>query len=180
MIFINWEEVVTSRRSIRKYSADPVEEETIKKVLEDARLAPSWKNLQCWKFILVKDEEKRQKLAQALPSPNPAQKGITQAPFTVVLCADPQASGDHEGKEYYLVDAGIVMQQLVLAATAYGLGTCWVALFEEEAIKETLNVPPDYRVVALTPLGHPAESKKPRPRKELPEIVYLNSWGEKF
>jgi len=179
VIFINWEEVVTSRRSIRKYRPDPVDEEILKKVLEDARLAPSWKNLQCWRFIVVKDEDKRQQLARALPS-NPAQKSIIQAPITIVLCADPQASGDHEGKPYYLVDAGITMQQLVLAATAYGLGTCWAALFEEEAIKKTLNVPEGYRVVALTPLGHPAEEKKPRPRKELSEIVYMDNWGEEF
>ncbi len=165
------------RRSIRKYRPDPISPDVLKRVLESARLAPSWKNMQCWKFIIVTEQDRRSEISQALPALNPAKNSIIQAPVTVVICADPEASGESEGKDYYLVDAAIAFHQLILAATAEGLGTCWVAWFEEEPIKASLKIPDKYRIVGLTPLGYPAENPKPRPRKELSRIFYLEEWG---
>ncbi|NLA05172.1 MAG: nitroreductase, partial [Firmicutes bacterium] len=95
------------------------------------------------------------------------------------LCADPEASGRPDGKDYYLLDAGLAMQQLMLAAHAEGLGTCWVAWFDESAAREACKVPAPYRVVAFTPLGVPARRPSPRPRKELGEIVFTEEWGQK-
>ncbi len=182
MVIISWEkvieEVVNTRKSVRKYLNDPVDNQVVKKVMESARQAPSWKNLQCWRYILVEKEENREKLAESLPSANPARGGIVQAPLTVVLCANPEESGVSQGKEYYLVDAGITMDHLVLAAAAQGLGTCWVAWFKEDPIKELLNIPDPYRVVAMTPLGYPAKEPKDQPRKELSEIVFAEEWGK--
>ncbi|RQD76777.1 MAG: nitroreductase [Candidatus Syntrophonatronum acetioxidans] len=174
------EEVVNTRKSVRKYRPDPVDRQVLTKVLEVARKAPSWKNLQCWRYILVEGEGTREKLAEALPSANPARKGIVQAPLTVVLCANPEESGVSQGKEYYLVDAGITMEHLVLAAAAQGLGTCWVAWFQEEPVKELLGIPDPYRVVAMTPLGYPAQEPKEQPRKELSEIVFSEEWGKRI
>jgi nitroreductase len=170
--------VLQDRRSIRKYKPDPVPEEKLKRILEAARLAPSWSNKQCWKFIIVRDPEKKKQLAASMPSDNPAVKAVGEtAPIVLVLCADPAKSGNQDGKSYYLLDAGLALQQLMLAAHAEGLGTCWVALFDEEKARPACAVPPEYRVVALTPLGVPEKQPAERPRKELSEIVYAEDYG---
>ena len=168
-----------NRRSIRKYKPDPVPRELLKKVLESARLAPSWANKQCWSFIVVEDEKKQEKLAATLHEGNPAAKAVKQAPVTITACADPSASGTIDGKEYYLLDTGLAIQQLMLAAQAEGLGTCWVAWFDEKAAREVINVPQQQKIVALTPLGFPAREGTVTPRRELAEIVYHEEWGNK-
>ena len=171
-------ETLQNRRSVRKYEPDPVPDDKLKKLLEAARMAPSWNNQQCWKFIVVRDPERKKKLAESMPDDNPARKAVGEtAPIVLVLCADPKASGYQDGKDYYLLDAGLAMQQLMLAAHAEDLGTCWVAWFDEEKTRAACAVPGDYRVVALTPLGVPAKDPSPRPRKSLEEIAFEEQWG---
>lgn len=169
-------EAVEARRSIRRYKPDPVGEEQVSRVLNAARLAPSWKNLQCWRFIVVRGEEGKAALQAAFADSNPGKKAIMAAPVMIVLCADPQASGKMGDKEYYLVDSGIAMENLMLAARAEGLGTCWLGEFEESAAKAALGIPDAWRVVGLTPLGYPDQDPKPRPRKTFEEIVYREKW----
>lgn len=174
-------QVLQDRRSVRKYKSDPVPDDKLMKILEAARVAPSWSNKQCWKFIIVRDLENKKKLAASMPTDNPAIKAVGEtAPVVIVVCADPKESGLQDGKGYYLLDAGLAMQQLVLAAHAEGLGTCWVALFDEKIARKACAVPPEYRVVALTPLGFPEKQPSARPRKEMSEIVYAEQWGNAF
>ncbi len=172
-------EALERRRSIRKYTADPVPGEALEKMLNAARIAPSWSNKQCWRFIVVREQSRKEKLAGSLPEGNPCKKALAAAPVVIVLCADPQASGYQDGKDYYLLDAGLALQQFMLAAYAEGFGTCWVAWFDEAAARVACSVPQSYRVVALTPLGIPARQPSPRPRKELGEIVFTEEWGNK-
>lgn len=169
-------EAIESRRSVRRYMSDPVPEVTLNKILNAARLAPSWKNQQCWKFIVVRREENRHRLAEALPEDNPAFKAFTRAPVIIVLCANPGDSGNLDQKKYYMLDAGLAMQHLMLAARAEGLGTCWVGRFDEEKAREVCQVPGEYKIVALSPLGVPARVSDPRPRKLLNEIVFSEQW----
>ena len=171
-------QALANRRSVRKYAGDPVSGETVKKILDAARITPSWKNQQCWRFIVIRDPAVKEKLAASLPESNPAHKAMTRAPVAIVLCADPTASGNRDGKEYYLMDAGLTMMQLMLAAHAEGLGTCCVGWFDEAAAREACAVPPQYRIVALTPLGVPERQPEPRPRKALAEITYADRWGQ--
>lgn len=174
-------ETLESRRSVRKYKTDQVSEDVLKKILEAARIAPSWSNLQCWRFIVVRDPEAKKELAASMPDNNPAKKAVGEtAPVVVVLCADPKESGDQDGKDYYLLDAGLAMQQMMLAAHAEGLGTCWVAWFDEAKAREVCSVPDDYRVVGLTPLGHPEKQPSARPRKEFEEIIFNEKWGNPY
>lgn len=170
-------EALAGRRSIRRYREDPVPDEALLRVLNAARIAPSWENRQCWRFIVLRERIVKEKLAASLPERNPCRRAIADAPVVIVLCADPAASGRPDGKDYYLLDAGLAMQQLMLAAHAEGLGTCWVAWFAEAAAREACEVPEPYRIVALTPLGVPARMPSPRPRKEMSEIVFLEKWG---
>jgi nitroreductase len=175
-------EVIEARRSIRKYKSDPIPEDKLNKVLEAARIAPSWSNLQCWKYIVVKDDNTKKALADILPSGNPVKKAFTQAPMIIIGCADPERSGyigsqRISNKQWHILDLGISMQQLVLAATNEGLGTCWVCWFSEKVVKEILNVPENIDVVALTPLGYPDEEPKAKRRKSIKEIAYFDQYG---
>lgn len=163
-------ELVRKRRSIRSFLPDPVPKEMLDQVLEAARLAPTWANGQCCTFLVVTDPKVKHELAQA------GNEWIEHAPVVIVACADPSLSGVKEDQPYYLLDVGIVMEHLVLAATELGLGTCWVGWFDEERARAALGVPDSLRVVASTPLGFPNESPAPRPRKSLPELVRVNRW----
>src|SRR5665648_410671 len=101
-------DVIAARKSVRGYADKTVEEEKLSKVLEAARLAPSWANKQCCRYIVVKDKATIQELSGSFG-------WLYQAPIVVVACADPKNSGDRNGMKYFLVDVGISMQQLVLA-----------------------------------------------------------------
>jgi nitroreductase len=174
-------DVVAARKSVRSYADKPVEEEKLSTVLEAAMLAPSWANKQCCKYIVVTDKTKIQELAGGFNG------WLKQAPVVVVACADPKDSGAHDSMNYYLVDVGISVQQLVLAATDLELGTCWIGGFDEAKIKKTLKIPENIKVVAMTPVGYPADKEgfgsKLRKRvvgsgkrKPLAEMVHQEKW----
>jgi nitroreductase len=171
-------QAIRDRRSIRKYKDIPVEWEKIEHVLNAARLAPSWKNQQCWRFLVLTDPVKRASLLAAFPEENPGKKAIELAPSVIVVCADPAESGVENGIEYFIADTAIAFEHLCLAAHELGLGTCWMGMFDEESVKKALGIPQAIRVIGITPLGYPDQEPRPRPRKELGEIAYVDSWGE--
>lgn len=171
-------QVLRDRRSIRKYKDIPVEWEKIKQVLDAARLAPSWKNLQCWRFLVLTEPVKRASLLSAFPEENPGKKAIAQAPAVIVVCADPAESGVENGLEYFIADAAIAFEHLCLEAHELGLGTCWMGMFDEAVAKGALGIPQGIRIVGITPLGYPDQEPRPRPRKDLAEIAFRDSWGE--
>ncbi len=169
-------QVIRDRRSIRKYKDTPVEQEKIEQVLEAARLAPSWKNMQCWRFLVLTDSEKRNSLGAALPDENPGKKAILMAPAVIVACGNPAESDVENGIDYYVADVAIAFEHLCLAAHALGLGTCWIGWYDEKAVRNALKIPEEFRIVGITPLGYPDQEPKPRPRKELGEIAFYNEW----
>lgn len=157
-------DAVRKRRSVRKYKPDPVPEKVISQILEAARLAPSASHLQPWHFIVVKNTETKNKLG--------IYQWAAEAPVVVVGCTDPEPA-----PRWHTVDLAIAFEHLVLAATSFGLGTCWIGrLGVDETIKEVLGIPAKMKVVALTPLGYPAQAPQPKTRKPFPEIVHY----EKF
>jgi nitroreductase len=180
-------EAIRTRRSVRRFTDRPVEEEKLSAILEAARQAPSWANLQCWRFIVVKNQSIKERLSdlsyvESFFAPkgyksNPAKKGISEAPVVIVACADPAQSGSIWEQPYYLTDVGIAAQNLMLAARALGLGTVFVGVFHEQGVRELLAIPSDLRVVGIFPLGYPREEKSEGPaRKALSEIVSYERW----
>jgi nitroreductase len=176
-------DVINARISVREFSSKPVEDEKITHALECARRAPSWMNKQCWRFIVIRKKEVIQEIAHT----SVINRWLKNAPVIIVACADPTESGKQGEKAYYMVDTAIAFDHLVLAATDAGLGTCWVAGFNEEKVKHVLEIPRRIRIVALTPLGYPMERKgvvaqitktllKPQKRKSLDEIVHYEHW----
>ena len=166
-------EAIKKRRSIRKYLPRKVENDKLDRVLEAGRLAPSAKNLQEWRFVVVRDEGRRKRLAEAAKG----QTFVGEAPVVIAACATVTDYVMTCGQLTYPIDLAIAVEHMVLAAAAEGLGTCWIGAFYEEEVKKILNIPPEVRVVALLPLGYPDESPHPRPRKEIGEIVAFESWG---
>jgi nitroreductase len=182
-------EAIRTRRSIRKFEGREVEPEKLKAVLEAAQQAPSWANMQCWRFVVVRDAATRAKMSEwsfveSFFAPlgyqtNPAQKAIAEAPVVIVACADPAQSGNLGEQPYYLADLGIAAQNLMLAAHSLGLGTVFVGVFDEEKILELLGIPENIRLVGLFPLGYPQGEIKAGPkRKPLSEIAFDGRWGE--
>jgi nitroreductase len=178
-------EAIKGRRSIRKYKADPVAEETLQKVLEAVKWAPSWANTQCWEVIVVKDPKVKSELATALSKGNPAFSSMTDAPIVLVLCGKRGISGFYKGQaatvkgDWLMFDTGIAMQSLCLTAHSLGLGTVVVGLFDHKKVEEILGVPQNVEVVAMTPLGYPAsEGAIPR-RKEIAEFVHYEKYPGK-
>ncbi|MEM3028827.1 MAG: nitroreductase family protein [Thermoproteota archaeon] len=143
------------------------------RVLEAARLAPSAVNRQPWYFIIVTDQKIKEKLKSAYP-----RDWFSSAPVIIVACTSPrEAWVRKEGEEYWKVDIAIAMQNLVLIAWEETLGTCWIGAFDEQEVKKALGIPQEIRVVAMTPLGYPAEEKEPVvDRKPLSEIVHYEYW----
>lgn len=162
-------DIIKRRRSTRRYKDDEIPEEVLFRVMEAARLAPSGKNLQPWKFILVKEKDLKEKLARAARG----QMFIAKAPVIIAACGFPEQSYAHMGNymKSWPIDVTISIDHLMLQAEEEGLGTCWIGAFEEKEVKPLLGVPDDVRVLALTPLGYPDEVPRDRGRKALEQII---------
>jgi len=169
-------ELVKIRKSVRAYDSKPIPKDVLQKILETARLAPSASNIQPWHFVIVTDEKKREKLSKAQYA-----KFFAESPIIIVGCGDEKASPN-----WYPVDVAIAMEHIVLAATSEDLGTCWVGSFDEDQIKELLNIPDNYRIVALLAMGYPREKldltrKHAYPvhnRKKLEQITSYDEFGK--
>ena len=178
-------EAIRTRRSIRKYKTDSIDDNTMEMVLEAARLAPSWANTQCWRFIVVRDGDIKNKLADTLNATNPAMAAIRNAPVVIVACAELLKSGCYDGipstdkGDWFMFDVGLAMQNLVLAAHSLGLGTVHIGRFDAKEAANIIELPEGFCVVEMTPLGYPDYVREPRPRKELSEIVFYDKWGTK-
>ena len=167
-------DAMRKRRSIRDYEDRPVPEEKVQKILEAARLAPSASNRQRWKFIVVRDGERRQELARAAGG----QKHIAVAPVVIAAVATMPEYVMRCGVPAYAVDLAIAVDHMTLAAVNEGLGTCWIGAFSQEQARDILGVPEDYRIVALLPLGFPGQAGPTKTRKSLEEIVCYETFQE--
>lgn len=173
-------DVVEERRSIKKYKNNKIEKEKLYRILESLTLIPSWSCKNCWKFIMVDDEETKSKISECVIGENPAKEGLTEAPCIFVLCADPSNTEEIDGKEYYMADCGLAMEQFMLSAVNEGLSSCWIGLFDEDKLKSVLDIPDLNRVVAITPLGYGNEIPGPRNKINMVDRVNLNKWDSEF
>lgn len=181
-------EAILNRHSVRRYKSDDVPNTLITKVLEAARWAPSWSNQQCWEFIVIKDPTIIEKLIKG------SFGKFFNAPVYVVACGDPTKSGKREGIDYYIADVANAIENLLLAASAEGLGTCWIGAISKEAqIRQILEIPSPLRIIGIFPLGFPAEDFtakiinfatniviRNRSRKGLSQFCHLNRFGNQF
>ena len=177
-------EAIHKRCSLRTHvSGRPIEPEKINLVLDAARLAPSARNMQPWRFVVVQGGEAVEALVRgAFLRPG---LGLERAPVMIVVCASPGDDVTIDGKEYYLFDVGLAMENLLLAATDLGLLTHPMASFDEHEVQRILGIPGDVRVVIVTPLAYPVEASYDeaaadrlgqRSRKALDDTTCSNRW----
>ena len=164
-------ETINSRRSIRKYLDKPVEPDKIEAVLKAGQLAHSASNRQEWRFVVVTQPETREKIAEIAGQPF-----VGEAGAIIVACG----IGTHRmrcGLECMPIDVAIALTHMTFKAVEEGLGTCWIGSFDADKIKELLHIPDEAVVVELMPIGYPASSPQPKPRKSLEEIRCFEKWG---
>lgn len=155
-------DVIFRRRSIRHYKNEPIPDDVLRNILKAGRLAPSANNAQPWHFIVVTDPKIKKELASGAWN-----RFIKDSAVTIVGCGYIDA-------RWHTVDVAIALENMVIAAEAQGVGSCWIGDFKEREVKELLGIPDNLKVVALVSFGYPAEKPSPHGKKSLKEIVHYN------
>ena len=169
---MDFRDVILRRYSVRSYRRDPVEDGKLERVLEAARLAPTAVNYQAFRIIVIRTAGREEELGRIY-----SRDWLVRAPIVICLCGIPGLNWvRRDGKNFNDVDTAIVMDHLILAATAEGLGTCWIGAFDPKAAREVLGIPDDAVPVVLTPLGYADDSPGQKKRKPLQELVRYDHW----
>ena len=171
--------VLCARRSVRRYAARAVPPEVLRRILEAGRIAPSARNVQEWRFVVVREEQTRRRLVPACAG----QSFVAEAPVVIACCATLTDYVMRCGQYAYPIDVAIAIDHMVIQAAAEGVGSCWIGAFYEDQVKEILGIPENIRVVQVLTLGYPVEPLRPLPpekkkRKPLAEIVCWEKWQE--
>jgi len=152
-------DVIFGRRSIRRYSSEPIPDEVLRNILEAGRLAPSADNAQPWHFIVVTKSKLKEKLSRGRWN-----YFIKDSAVTIVGCG-------YADNEWSTIDVAIALENMVIAAEAQGVGSCWTGDFEEKEVKQLLDIPDNLKIVALVSFGYPAE-KPSSPNKKSPKDIF--------
>lgn len=179
IIMENLHDLLVRRHSIRKYTDEPVDADSVRLILEAALLAPTSKSSRCWQFIVVDDKAVLEKMSECKPA---GALPLKRAAFAVVVCADPSKS------DPWIEDASIAAAYMQLQASDLGLGSCWIQVRDryaadgtpsEEVIQELLGIPEVFPVLCVMTFGHPDEERKPvDTSKLLWEKVHIGSWKD--
>jgi nitroreductase len=164
-------EAIRKRYSCRAYQDKPIEQDKLDKIFEAARQAPSAKNLQDWRFVIVTDEQQKQQVANCTNHPNAfGQAGAMIAACSVcdetMRCGQPIAP----------IDVAIALEHIALMATELGLATCWIGSFDVEKVRQVLGIPKDVAIIELMALGYPADSKRQTTREPMGSVACYNKW----
>ncbi len=178
-------EAIKNRRTIRTYKTTPVGQETLDIILEAGRLAPSWGNTQTWRWVVIQDQNLKMQIAEkVLRSGNRGTEAVKTAPVVIAACAELNRAGFREGQPttdkggyWYMFDAGLALENMVLAAESLGLGTLFIGGMDARKLESLLGVPSGYACVILMVLGYPDEKPAARPRKGVAELVFRDRFS---
>ena len=164
-------ESIRKRYSCRSYQQRAIEQEKLDQIFEAARLAPSAKNIQDWRFVVVTDKEKKRQIAEAACE----QKFLEKAGAIVIACSN----GDYVmrcGQPIGPIDIAIALEHICLQATDSGLATCWIGSFYPEKIRSILDIPDNIAVIELMAVGYPADEMKEPKREPIEKILCYEKW----
>ena len=164
-------EAIRRRYSCRAYQERGIEQEKLDQIFEAVRLAPSAKNMQDWRFVVVTDKEKKRRVAASTNRPEVFEK----AGAIIVACSN----SDYVmrcGQPVGPIDVAIALEHICLQATELGLGTCWIGSFEPEKVRTVLDIPADIAVIELMALGYPADERGEPKREAIEKIVCYEKW----
>jgi len=162
---------IKNRYSCRKYASTPVEKSKLKNILEAAILAPSANNMQPWKLVVISEQAKLQELKKVCKQEFPS-----TAPLTIAVCCNNTDKLMTCGHAKFLSDGFSITVHILLQAAHEGLGSCWLGAFYQDKAAKLVNLPKDYSVVSLIPIGYAADKLGPKIRKKLYEVVINNEF----
>lgn len=169
-------EAIKIRQSVRSYQDKPLPWDDVIKVLDAGRLAPSAGNLQNWKFVVVLDKAKRDEVAEACIQ----QYWMATAPVQIVICSEPAKAERYYGvrgdRLYSIQNCAAAAENMIIAASSLGLGTCWIGAFDEDMIKRLFGIPPEARPQIILTLGYPDEKPAMQIKHPLTSCLYMNKW----
>jgi nitroreductase len=168
-------ELAKQRCSIRSYTQKAVSDDVLNEILEAGRLAPTAKNLQPFRFVVVRESAQIKALAKGYPAP-----WFADAPVVIAVCSEANSAWRrerHDDRSYCDVDAAIAADHMTLAAADLGLGTCWIGAFDPTIIRATLKTPSHVEPLILLTLGYPNETGRTKVRKQLNELVCYETWN---
>lgn len=175
---MDFEEVMKGRRSVRAFDTRSVSINTIFKIIDAARWAPTSGNVNDWEVVIIQKPERKFAIAEAAIG----QYWMTRAPYILIFCSRIEKTKrlyGRRGEIYAIQNASAAIQNVLLEAYNEGLAGCWVGAFEEESIKSIIRAGDDLRVAALVPIGYPLENPAAPKRPELKSIVYFGKYGER-
>ena len=173
---MNIDNCIKGRRSVRKYKDKKLPWKKLAFILDAARYSPSAGNLQNWRFIIIDDKEKKDKISTACLG----QKWMNQAPIFIIVCSDNSTTDKfYKNSKYTTQNCAVAIQNIMLKAYSLGLGTCWVGAFDERAIKRDLKIPDNISVEAIITLGYPDQKVEMPKRMDLGTILSFNEFGKK-
>jgi nitroreductase len=164
-------EAIRNRYSCRAYQDKPIERDKLDSIFEAARLAPSAKNLQDWRFVLVTDREIKRKLAEAANN----QRFLENAGAIIIACSNSDEVM-RCGQAVGPIDVAIALEHICLQATELGLATCWIGSFYPEKVRPIVGVPDDITIVELMAVGYPADKPKEPKREPVESILCYDKW----
>lgn len=179
-------DLAEDRRSVRAYLDTPVTEEQVQKVIACGHEAPSGGNLKEWRFIVIRDPEQKRRVVAATYSrnneSNPPQAWLAEAPVLIAVAADLSIAlgryGRHGIDSLVYLDCGCAVQNMLLAACALGLSSCFISGFREHQMGEALGLPPELEAVALLPLGYARVPGVKRPCAPAEDVTFFERFGE--
>jgi nitroreductase len=178
-IKMNVFEAIATRRSIRKYTSQDVPMELLGVVLDAGRYAPSAGNIQNWRFILIKNPENKQRIAEACEQ----QLWISEAPVVVVVVAETEKIKQFYGlrgeRLYAVQNCSAAIENMLLTAHALGMASCWVSAFDEDMLKRVINVPPEVRPQAVLPIGYPDEVVPAPTHYTMENVCFFERYGNR-
>jgi nitroreductase len=164
---MDFQDLIRRRYSVREYRAEPVSEGALARILEAGRLAPTAANRQPFRIVVLHGAGREEALRRVYP-----REWFLQAPVVLCVCGVPsEAWVRKDGRSHLDIDAAIVMDHLILAATEEGLGTCWIANFDVEAARAVFEVRPSEVPLLLTTLGYASDRPGIKERKRIEELV---------
>ena len=164
-------EAIRNRYSCRAYQDKPIEREKLDNIFEAARLAPSAKNLQDWRFVVVTDKETKRKLAEAANN----QRFLENAGAIIIACSNSDEVM-RCGQAVGPIDVAIALEHISLQATELGLATCWIGSFYPQKVRPIVGVPDDITIIELMAVGYPADKPKEAKREPIENILCYDKW----
>jgi nitroreductase len=177
-------QVIEKRRTIRAYKTTPIDDKTLNAILEAGRIAPSWSNTQTWRWIVITDQVIKAKIAdEVLRVGNRGTNAVKTAPILISACAELGKAGFRDGQPstnkegyWYMFDAGLALENMVLTAESLGLGTMFIGGMDAKKAEAILGVPQGFACVIFMVLGYPDEQPVAPPRKNIKELVFKNKF----